>query len=144
LFVCIIKCRLGFTGGVVRLKNSDGSIIRGALPVFANLVLKRIGQRKLREAASICRFSNERHLWAVLGGHCLETSDLSILEECYKATGYFDKIDQIERARTQENKNTKLAEVKILGNDLEAVDAIVKRGETLDSLKVNKNDKKLY
>ena len=120
------------------MKNSDGTVIRGALPVFANLLLKRIKERKLHEAASICRFSNERHLWAVLGGYCLGNSDLAILEECYKATGYFDKIDQINAVRSQENQSTKLAEIKVLGNDREAGDAIIKRGDTLDSLKVFK------
>ena len=49
------------------LKNSSGSFVRGAVPVFANLVLKRILERKLIEAASVCRFANKSHLWAVLG-----------------------------------------------------------------------------
>ena len=121
---------------MVRLKNSEGSIIRGSLPVFGNLLLKRIKERKLQEAASICRFSNEKHLWAVLGGYCLENGDLAILEECYKATGYFDKLAQIEIIKQSENKNTKNAEIKALGNDKEAQDHIIKRGETLESLKV--------
>ena len=72
-----------------------------------------------------------------LGGYCLETSDLNILEECYKATGHFDKIDQINSIRADENKNTKLAEIKILGNDKIGGDTIIKQGDILSSLKVS-------
>ena len=94
-------------------------------------------ERKLREAASVCRFSANKTLWAVLGGFCLESGDLNILEECYKATGHFDKLDQIANLRNLENKNTKNAEVKMLSNDKEAVDSVIKRGELLESLKVS-------
>ena len=104
--------------------------------MFASLLLKRIKERKLREAASVCRFSANKTLWAVLAGFCLESGDLNILEDCYKATGHFDKLDQIDTLKNLENKNTKNAEVKMLANDKDAVDNVIKRGELLDSLKV--------
>ena len=122
----------------MRLKNSDGAVIRGALPVLTALLLKRIKERKLSEAAAICRFVNERHMWALLAGFALESGDLNVMEECYKATGHFDKIEQIGVVRNRDHANTKAAEIKVLGNDQNAAEAIVKRGELLDSLMVSK------
>ena len=121
----------------MRLKNSDGAVIRGALPVLTGLLLKRMKERKLSEAAAICRFADERHMWALLAGFALESGDLNVMEECYKATGHFDKIAQIGLVRSRDNANTKAAEIKVLGNDQSAAETIVKRGELLDSLMVS-------
>ena len=60
---------IGFSETMLRFKNSDGSIIRTIIPVYAQLLLERLKQKKLQEAMNVCRMTNESYLWAVLGGY---------------------------------------------------------------------------
>ena len=131
------KYFLGFTETMLSFKNSEGSTVRTTIPIYAQLLLERIKQKKLQEAVSICRLTNQKYLWAVLGGYCLESGELNVMQECFSALGHVDKLEQINRIQNMDNKTSQITEIKLLGNDKDASKGLLKQASIFETIKVS-------
>ena len=127
---------LGFYETMMSFKNSEGSTVRTTIPVYAQLLLERIKQKKLQEAVSICRLTNQKYLWAVLGGYCLESGELNVMQECFSALGHVDKLEQINKIQNMDNKTSQITEIKLLGNDKDASRGLLKQASIFETIKV--------
>ena len=121
---------------MMSFKNSEGSTVRTTIPVYAQLLLERIKQKKLQEAVSICRLTNQKYLWAVLGGYCLESGELNVMQECFSALGHVDKLEQINKIQNMDNKTSQITEIKLLGNDKDASKGLLKQASIFETIKV--------
>ena len=126
----------GFYETMMSFKNSEGSTVRTTIPVYAQLLLERIKQKKLHEAVSICRLTNQKYLWAVLGGYCLESGELNVMQECFSALGHVDKLEQINKIQNMDNKTSQITEIKLLGNDKDASKGLLKQASIFETIKV--------
>jgi len=127
---------IGFYETMMSFKNSEGSTVRTTIPVYAQLLLERIKQKKLQEAVSICRLTNQKYLWAVLGGYCLESGELNVMQECFSALGHVDKLEQINKIQNMDNKTSQITEIKLLGNDKDASRGLLKQASIFETIKI--------
>lgn len=103
---------LVFTGSRALVRRSDGALIVVPVPQFASLLYQLVGQAHWTKAAKLCRFAQDKALWAALAAMAIEGRALTTAEQALAALEEVDKLQYIAAVKeipTQEGRDAALA-----------------------------------
>lgn len=103
---------LVFTGTRCLVRRSDGAVICTSVPSYPLALYQLAGQGQWSKALRLCRFANDRALWASLAVMAIENKALTSAEYALAALDEVDKLQfvvSIKDIPTQEGRDAALA-----------------------------------
>ncbi|KJH48737.1 WD domain, G-beta repeat protein [Dictyocaulus viviparus] len=128
----------GFTGNLVTLRRSDGSLITSLISPFTSSLVNYIAQSKWDQAIRLCRHLKKDDMWAVLAGLATTAKNLYAAEIAYGALEEVEKVVMLAEARNHSNKEVREARMLLLAGKVSEADALLeKAGNVFQAIMLN-------
>jgi intraflagellar transport protein 80 len=101
-----------FTGSMVSIRQLDGSLACLSVPPFAKIMYEHIDNADFDRAIKLCRFVNDRPLWACLAAMSIYWRELETAEIALASIDEVDKvqfINYIKELPSEASRNSALA-----------------------------------
>jgi intraflagellar transport protein 80 len=120
------------------IRRADGALVTISIPPYTLLLYEFAEKPDWENCLRLCRFANDRSLWACLGGMAVDFNELSTAEVCFASLGMVDRlqfINHIKHIPSQEGRNSEMYLFKGMVKEAESV--LLQAGLTYRSIKMN-------
>ncbi|CAD6189090.1 unnamed protein product [Caenorhabditis auriculariae] len=129
---------MSFSGNVIILRRSDGSMIPLACTPFAGALINLATSSKWDQAISLCRLINEDFLWAMLAGLATINKNLFATEIAFAALEEEEKVKLIREVQNKGDKNIRQAvQIMLSGKPGDAENYLEKNGYQFRAMMLN-------
>ncbi|GBG24836.1 Intraflagellar transport protein 80-like [Hondaea fermentalgiana] len=117
---------VSFTETLVTVRTQNGSLVTSSVSRYPSLLHKLVAEeRKWEDAIRLCRFVNQKFLWAILAGMAIKMTHLDTAEIALAATEHVAKLNFILYLKEVESEKVRMAELALYRRDLASAEQIL-------------------
>mmetsp|Transcript_310 Transcript_310/g.731 ORF Transcript_310/g.731 Transcript_310/m.731 type:complete len:819 (+) Transcript_310:456-2912(+) len=117
---------VSFADTLVTVRTQNGSLVTSSVSRYPSLLHKLVlDERKWEDAIRLCRFVNQKFLWAILAGMALKMTHLDTAEIALAATEHVAKLNFILYLKEIESEKVRMAELALFRRDIAAAEQIL-------------------
>jgi len=117
---------ISFNENLVTVRKQDGSIVSSSVSRYPALLHQLVvEQRKWEDAIRLCRFVNQKFLWAILAGMAIKLTHLDTAEIALAATEHVAKLNYILYIKDIPSEKARMAELALYKRDTKNAEQIL-------------------
>mmetsp|Transcript_10313 Transcript_10313/g.18966 ORF Transcript_10313/g.18966 Transcript_10313/m.18966 type:complete len:783 (+) Transcript_10313:217-2565(+) len=116
---------VSFTHNMVTIREQTGALVASGVSHYPALLHELINQRKWEDAIRLCRFVDQRYLWAVLAGKALDKCHLDSAEIGLASLQNVAKLNYILYIKDLSNEKARVAELALYKRDMKAAESVL-------------------